>query len=664
MNMINAMRLPARADPKIRRTGFLVLLSSLLLVGCHDAPFTPPWTPPEPPPPEEPTPPAEPRIAFVSNRDGNPEIYTMREDGSEVRRLTDHPARDHSPTWSPDRRLIAFVSDRQGDEQQIYVMRFDGSQVRRLTRLDGPNHSPAWSPDGRRLAYVSEREGNQEIYLMDAAGDGVVRLTQDATNDFDPAWSPDGRRIIFASERDAEFLDGRADLYVMNADGSEVTRLTWARDPMMGFYFRRRSPAWSRDGSRIAFVANWTYPITSPMIHVMNADGSGRAQIQMRPLAYAAEPWWSADGSRIVFTGAPHPAEPHLFAMNPDGSGVTQLSTHPAAYQNREAVWSPDGSRLAFVSDRTGTAEIFLMKGDGSGVVRVPNTQEARAPLWSRDGTRLAFTSERSGNSDVYTIRPDGSGLRNLTDDPAPDRLVCWLSTERLAFLRQSADMWTLFLVGSDGSEPTVLLSDGYELQADCSPDGRSMVVVRRGARDGELLVVNTDGSGSRKLIEARAGYRYPRWSPDGSRVLVSWQPDYGGWMSASLQVVGVESGQVTIAGNSHGMFIPRGAWSPDGSMIASLVGEPTSFTSSGAPELRIRVVTASGGNVALVTRFPGGPPTWSPDGRWVTYTRSGTEVEHPYSQVADVNLSSPDARVQRRLTHGTPFSADAAWSP
>ena len=136
------------------------------------------------------------RIAFVSDRDGNEEIYVINTDGSDVTRLTDNEATDEGASWSPDGLRIAFVSYRGLlSDFEIYVMNADGSDVRRLTH-GGRDIEPSWSPDGLRIAFASYRglQFDFEIYVMNADGSDVRRLTHGGRN-ADPSWSPDGRRI-------------------------------------------------------------------------------------------------------------------------------------------------------------------------------------------------------------------------------------------------------------------------------------------------------------------------------------------------------------------------------------------------------------------------------------------------------------------------------------
>ena len=135
------------------------------------------------------------RIVFSSFRDGNPEIYVMDVDGRNQENLTNHPAYDHSPDWSPDRTKIAFVSNRDGGKSQIYVMDADGKNVIRLTDgRGGPRWAPDWSPDGRKIAFSVDPDWGVEwehhIAVMDA--DGNNRESSLKIRRWHPSWSPDG----------------------------------------------------------------------------------------------------------------------------------------------------------------------------------------------------------------------------------------------------------------------------------------------------------------------------------------------------------------------------------------------------------------------------------------------------------------------------------------
>lgn len=163
------------------------------------------------------------RIAFVSYRDGNAEIYVTKIDGSDPINLTNNLTDDWDPTWSPDGSMIAFTSDRDGNPEIYVISSSDGKNLRRLTENETIDEQPAWWQDATsdRIAFVSYRDGNAEIYLMHSDGSHPVNLTNNLAEDKHPTWSPDGSQIAFTSNR-----DGDREIFVMEADGSNPTNLT------------------------------------------------------------------------------------------------------------------------------------------------------------------------------------------------------------------------------------------------------------------------------------------------------------------------------------------------------------------------------------------------------------------------------------------------------
>jgi len=273
------------------------------------------------------------RIAFMSNRDGPLEIYVMNANGSGQTNLTNNPAGDSDPAWSPDRSKIAFTSDRDGNDE-IYVMNADGTDQTNLTQYPAADDSgPAWSPDGAKIAFASYRDGNWEIYVMNANGSGQTNLTLiifccgPGPDDTAPAWSPDGSKIAFASKYVGDF-----DIYVMNADGSGQANLT--QHPGVS----DTDPAWSPDGSQIAFASHRDGNFE---IYVMNADGTGQARLTNNSADDLA-PAWSPGGAKIAFASDRDGNYSYeIYAMNADGSGQTRLTNIPYPVNNRDPAWSP-----------------------------------------------------------------------------------------------------------------------------------------------------------------------------------------------------------------------------------------------------------------------------------------------------------------------------------
>jgi len=288
---------------------------------------------------------------------------------------------------------------------------FNSSQpLKKLTNIE--NAYPDWSPDGSKLVFQSNRTGVFQIYVMNADGSNVVRLTNSAGADAGPHFSPDGSKIVFSSER-----DGQPEVYVMNADGSQQTRLT-------NFHVDTSHPSWSPDGTKIIFCSNKNTPNLKADwwdqyhdIYTMRADGSDVKRIT-DSRTVCTFPVWSPDGKRMAYrkviktpgfyddknlTLANTNSE--VFVSNIDGTGEMNLSKS-AAYDGWPA-WSPDGSKIAFGSNRAGVTQLYLISADGSHLIRLVNdreTDEDTRPAWSRDGTKIAFTRMRNGTMDIYVL--------------------------------------------------------------------------------------------------------------------------------------------------------------------------------------------------------------------------------------------------------------------
>jgi dipeptidyl aminopeptidase/acylaminoacyl peptidase len=267
-------------------------------------------------------PPTTGRIAFNSNRDGLTQVYTMNANGSDVVRLTALLDGGFWPAWSPDGWRIAFTGG-----SRVYVINADGTGLTEVASGARPVEVASWSPDGERIAfarYSTGAWGPEDIYLVDADGGGnEVRLTSDPARDFLPAWSPDGSKIAFVSER-----DGNAEVYVMNADGSDPVNLTNHPAPDAVW-----PGSWSPDGTRILFGSGRAG--AGGEISVMNADGSDPVVLTQTPFA---ERWasWSQDGTKVVFSQ--HPVG-NIFVMNTDGTGMVDI-TNSGDVLDRYPHWS------------------------------------------------------------------------------------------------------------------------------------------------------------------------------------------------------------------------------------------------------------------------------------------------------------------------------------
>jgi Tol biopolymer transport system component len=356
------------------------------------------------------------------------------------------PAASFGAASGTQRSKIAFVRLVKGargeSSYELYVMNADGSGKRRLARspLAGFRAAPAWSPDGRKLAFAMQLRGsagvcdragacNAELFVINADGSGLRRLTRNAVPDGNAAWSPDGRKVAFLSRRDGT----GADVFVINADGSDQRNLT--RKPG-----NEVAPAWSPDGRAIVFSA---VPPGQPLwvggsrsasgpyrdVYVMNADGSDQRNLTHTTDAEEWAAGWSPDGRTIAFAAYDGQSN-RIFVINADGSGKRAL-THELTPETFMS-WSPDGRKIGFFD-----AGISVVNTDGSGLRRLArNVAFQGGPSWSPDGRKLIFVRLRHPRNpggpatgeppppspppaaDLWVMNADGSGQRNLTRTP------------------------------------------------------------------------------------------------------------------------------------------------------------------------------------------------------------------------------------------------------
>jgi len=283
-------------------------------------------------------------IAYHSLFDGHPQIFLTNPNGLGKFQVTDTPFGAQFPDWSPDGKSIVFqtpavrITKEDGHVytvRDIFVINADGTGLVNLTKnLDpmSPNHNqdvrPAWSPDGQKIAFQSNRDGNNEIYVMDAQGSILRRLTLDLKSDEAPDWSPDGSKIVF-QKKDDPGLYSPSQIWVMNADGADPMALTNTGSPL-----RNLDPAWSPDGKKIAFDSDRDNTQQIRQVWVMDADGMNQKSLTSLPGESGHAGWgWAADADEDASIAQPG----HLIlgrdpqSVSPIGvmgNAVSEVSSH------------------------------------------------------------------------------------------------------------------------------------------------------------------------------------------------------------------------------------------------------------------------------------------------------------------------------------------------
>jgi Tol biopolymer transport system component len=303
------------------------------------------------------------KLAFLSDRSGTREIYTMNRDGSNVRRLTFNDLFERQPAWSRDRSRIAFTGRAADGNFDIYTVRADGEGLVRLTNDAGRDDDPAWTPDGRQIVYDHNLFNCPcTLRSVNADGSGDHALDTGAGNSFSPDVSSLGDRIVFANDRSGAYA-----LYTMKLKGGDLRRITNSA-PAGDFDAR-----WAPNGREIAFERD--IGTGDNDLYVVNDNGKGLTQLTDTPNRQEFGPTWASDGSEIFFAAAAN--EPsRLYAIRPDGSGETQLSTsYKAPYvddfgdnRRESGFWHEivTGTNIS-IAETNGRVEVTVLPGAQPG---------------------------------------------------------------------------------------------------------------------------------------------------------------------------------------------------------------------------------------------------------------------------------------------------------
>ncbi|HEY5908646.1 MAG TPA: protein kinase, partial [Vicinamibacteria bacterium] len=356
-------------------------------------------------------------VVYASRISGNWDIYLQRVDGKKAINLTaDAPEDDTEPRFSPDGTLVAFRSERNGGG--LFVMGATGESVRRVSSF---GFNPAWSPDGRSLACATERLDDPKhrwststLWVVDVAAGGKRQLT--TTDAVQPDWSPHGSRIAYWAMTPA----GQRDLWTIDADGGTPMPVT--DDLPLDW-----DPVWSRAGDHLFFSSDRGGSMNLWRVRLDEQTGETRGAPEpvTTPSSDAGFLSLSRDDFTLAYVARAYARNISRTPFDPKANelgGPTSLVTK-GSLSVRDLDVSPDGQWLAYNSEST--EKLFVVRSDGTGSRQLTDgPSKDRGPRFSPDGSRIAFYSNRTGNYQVWTIKPDGSELQQVTGDSSTSGLV------------------------------------------------------------------------------------------------------------------------------------------------------------------------------------------------------------------------------------------------
>jgi Tol biopolymer transport system component len=516
-------------------------------------------------------------VVYASDASGNLDLYSLRVGGRHPVPLTaDSPTNDWQPAFSPDGERIAFRSERDGGG--IFVMEATGESVRRLSDA---GYNPSWSPNGREIVvaggafvYPTDRGGiTHGLEAIDAAS-GTRRVIAKTDDALQPSWSPHGTRIAFWGLRGAS---GQRDLWTIAADGSEAERggTTVTDDAPLDW-----SPTWSPDGRFLYFSS--TRGGTMNLWRVPIDEGSGRVLGPPEPVTtpsiYSGGLAFSRDGGRMAFASLDYRST--LFKVALDLTSGSLAGTPAPVLKSRRPIRdhevSPDGDWIAFM-ETGGQEDLFVARMDGKEYRRLTDdVARDRGPAWSPDGRRIAFYSDRGGVYQLWSIRPDASAAEQIADLPGSN-FPAW------------------------------------------SPDGARIAV--SGVSAGGFFVVDGAGKAAKPVGQEPAMKTGDMFWP------FSWSRDGSSIAGTAVKSNGTIANLVVYAPATHTFSIVPGqaqtnwlvpVWLPDGKRLVIRDDRGISIVRVDTGERRLLIPVrgyASGRSVG-VTR----------DGKWITYTETGTE--------------------------------------
>jgi Tol biopolymer transport system component len=388
-------------------------------------------------------------VAFVWDGEstGRFDLYVKLVGATQPLRLTEGPGQSSSPSWSPDGLEIAFVRD-SGEAADVVVMPALGGPERKLSTTIGYFPGVDWSPDGETLGVVdrpSPRDASA-IYLLSIATGDRRKLTTPPSaggGDRNPAFSPDGLRIAFV-----RWWEGPVnDLYVTSVEGGDLQRL--ARHAG-----RIHDLDWTADGSAVVFAALWR---GESGLWTVSSSGGQPSRLGFGENADSVS--ISTKGSRLVYSQRLSDVNIWRAGGPASSGGVPPTRLIASTRDDWSPQYSPDGSRIAFASARSGSQQIWICDADGSNCSQLTDAELASSPAWSPDGTHIAFGGQAGETVDVWTADVSRAVSQRLTDTQSFDFPESWSRDGRSLYFNSDRtgryEVWRMPATGGDAEQLT-----------------------------------------------------------------------------------------------------------------------------------------------------------------------------------------------------------------